>query len=249
MSQKVTAPPFLNDFFQESFMIRKHIQEFLGLDSQTLELKFKHGKQKMADLGHKDFDWSTVKDFYGEKVRELYLFELGAWHLASYEYIADTLRLVADYAVGKVLDFGGGIGTHAIGAALSPAVEQVVYCDINPINLEFVQYRAEQMGLSNKIVFCLEVPEMGNYDTIMCFDVLEHLPDPVECLLDFEQWLNPEGKMILNWYFFKGFNQEYPMHLDDPQVIEKFFMKLQSQFLEVFHPYHITGRCYRKLST
>lgn len=56
-----------------------------------------------------------------------YLLDLAAWHLSSTDYIGDTLRLVADQARGLVLDFGGGIGTHTIGAALCPAVEQVIF--------------------------------------------------------------------------------------------------------------------------
>jgi hypothetical protein len=51
---------------------------------------------------------------------------------------------------------------------------------------------------------------------------------------------------LINWYFFKGFNGEFPFHLDDPQKVEQFFQVLQSCFLEVFHPYFITARCYRK---
>ena len=53
---------------------------------------------------------------------------------------------------------------------------------------------------------------------------------------------------IMNWYFFKGNNGEYPFHFDDKDMIEKFFLTLQSNFIEVFHPYLITARSYRKIS-
>lgn len=158
------------------------------------------------------------------------------------------LRLIADYAQGRVLDFGGGIGTHALGAALCPQVDQVIYYDINAINRDFVQHRSEKMGLDKKIVFALEMPAKDKFDPILCFDVLEHVLDPSQQLLQFYQALNSEGKMIVNWYLFKGFNQEYSFHLDDPKVVEIFFHTLQSHFLEVFHPYLITTRCYRKQS-
>lgn len=240
------TPSFLSRYFQDSFILKQHLQEFLHLDAEALEKKLEAKHQEIAELGHKDFDWEQAAAFYRDKVGELYLFELGAWHLASHDYIENTLRLIADHAQGRVLDFGGGIGTHTIGAALSAQVEQVVYCDINPINRDFVKYRAEQMGLSEKIICCLEVPPTASFDTIISFDVLEHLPDPCQQLLKFREMLKPGGKLILNWYFFKGFHQEYPIHLDDPQVVEKFFCTLQSQFIEVFHPYHITARCYRQ---
>ena len=52
---------------------------------------------------------------------------------------------------------------------------------------------------------------------------------------------------MLNWYFFKGFNGEYPFHFDAPELVESFFRTLQGRFLEVFHPFLITTRAYRRL--
>ena len=244
---KFPTPVFLNSYLQNIFNLEQHLQDFLHLDPSMLRMKLETKQQEMMDLGNKDFDWDQVSSFYSDKVGELYLFELGAWHLTSHEYISDTLRLIADKAQGRVLDFGGGIGTHALGAALCPQVEQVIYCDLNHVNRDFVKYRAEQMGLEQKIVYYSEMPENDKFDTILCFDVIEHLPNPSRQLLKFYQSLTSPGKIILNWYFFKGFNQEYPFHLDDPQVIDLFFETLNQHFLEVFHPYHITTRCYRKV--
>jgi 2-polyprenyl-3-methyl-5-hydroxy-6-metoxy-1,4-benzoquinol methylase len=239
-------PSYLEDYWQNSFHLKQHLQDFLHLDIETLDEKLAAGQQQMAELGHKDFDWETATTFYREKVGEGYLFELGAWHLEKFPNIENTLRLIIDHAQGRVLDFGGGIGTHAICAALCPQVEQVVYCDINPIHHDFVRYRAEQLGLSQKIIFVWEIPPQETFDTIVSFDVLEHLPDPIAQLLNFHQALAPEGKAILNWFFFKGFNQDYPFHLDDPQIVEAFFKTIQSKFVEIFHPYYTTARCYHK---
>ncbi len=237
---------FLSGYWQDAFNLKQHLQEFLQIDLETLEARLKTGQQDLAEIGHHDFNWEKATEFYGKRVGEAYLFELGAWHLSSQDYIGATLQLIADRAQGRVLDFGGGIGTHTIAAALSPQVQQVIYCDINPVNLGFVEKRVLQMGLSNKVKCCLEVSPEETFDTIICFDVLEHLPDPSQQLLQFHKMLPPEGKIILNWYFFKGFNQEFPFHLDDPQVVDTFFLTLQQNFLEVFHPYLIVARCYRK---
>ncbi|AFZ02372.1 class I SAM-dependent methyltransferase [Calothrix sp. PCC 6303] len=242
------TPSSLSSYWQDSFHLKQHLQDFLHLDSQTLEAKLTAGQQQMAELGRKDFDWEQASAFYSDKVGEVYLFELGAWHLTSHDYIGDMLRLIAAHAQGRVLDFGGGIGTHAIATALCPQVEQVIYCDLNPISCNFVRYRVKQMGLEQKIICYEDLPQNEKFDTILCFDVLEHLPNPSQQLLKFHQALEPQGKIILNWYFSKGFNQEFPFHLDDPQIISEFFHTLQSNFIEVFHPYHITTRCYHKLS-
>jgi SAM-dependent methyltransferase len=237
--------PLLQAFWQDAFNLKQHLQDFLGLDPAALEQRLQQSKQELAVMGHRDFDWNATDQFYSHQVGDIYLFELGAWHLASQDHIGDTLRLIHDHLQGRVLDFGGGIGTHTIAAGLCPGVTEVVYCDINPIHQQFVQYRVEQLGLADKIHCCLgEVT--GEFDAIICFDVLEHLPDPTQQLMQFHKQLSPQGRIILNWYFFKGFAQEFPFHLDDPQLVEQFFLALQTHFLEIFHPYFTTARCYRQ---
>ncbi len=245
----LAPPPSLTAYWQDAFSLKRHLQEFLQLESEDLEHKLNAGLQALAEMGHRDFDWEQATEFYRDQVGEAYLFDLGIWHLTSQEYIGDTLRLVADYAKGRVLDFGGGIGTHTIGAALCQQVQQVVYCDINPTNRAFVEYRAAQLGLESKIICCAEVSADEIFDTIICFDVVEHLPAPSQQLLQFHKMQSETAILILNWYFSKGFNQEFPFHLDDPRLVEHFFTTLQGNFLEVFHPYHVTTRCYRKSAT
>jgi hypothetical protein len=75
--------------------------------------------------------------------------------------------------------------------------------------------------------------------------VLEHLSDPAAQLGLFAERLTSAGIALLNWYFFKGFQGEYPFHFDDQELVEAFFRTLQSRFLEVFHPYLITTRAYQ----
>ena len=45
--------------------------------------------------------------------------DLAAWHITSKDYIADTLKLQQRFSRDLVLDFGGGIGTHALANAMS----------------------------------------------------------------------------------------------------------------------------------
>jgi SAM-dependent methyltransferase len=241
------TPAFFSSYWENSFQLEHHLQTFLNLDSDILASKLITGVKDMAELGHNNFQWDTATDFYRNQVGTNYLFDLAAFHLESLDYIQDTLRLIADQAQGKVLDFGGGIGTHAIAAAFCPQVTHVIYCDINPIHCEFVQYRAKKLGLDQKLICLLEFPSTETFDTILCFDVLEHLPEPSQQILKFDQALSSEGKLILNWYFSKGFNHEFPFHVDDPQIVDRFFYTIQRHYLEVFHPYLITARCYRKL--
>lgn len=239
-------PAFLRSFWETAFDLESHLAEFLDLEPSRLTQQLQERRYAVAEVSH-HFDWASVVDFYRDHVGSAYLFELAAWHLCSQDYIGTTLCLVADHARGTVLDFGGGIGTHAIAAALCPQVERVVYSDINPVNRAFVQLRLQRLGLEHKVECHGAIGLMDTFDTILCFDVIEHLPDPSQQILDFHKQLSPEGRLILNWYFHKGFNNELPTHMDDPEVIETFFHTLQFNFLEIFHPHLITTRCYRKL--
>ena len=108
--------------------------------------------------------------------------------------------------------------------------------------------RAAELGLASRLRCFRDLDDPAlpeRFDTIVCLDVLEHLSDPAAQLELFARRLQPSGIALLNWYFFKGHNGEYPFHFDDPQLVEAFFRTLQSRFLEVFHPYLITTRAYR----
>jgi len=85
------------------------------------------------------------------------------------------------------------------------------------------------------------------FDTIVCLDVLEHLADPSSQIITFSGIMDSNSIALFNWYFYKGDKNEYPFHIDDSLIVEKFFETLQSKFLEVFHPILITTRAYRKI--
>ena len=233
----------LQRFQRDHFDLHRHLRSHLGVGPEELEERLRQAQQALRDLGEVAFDWDDPEAFYSQTVREEYLYELSAWHEQSADYIGDTIALERDWARGEVLDFGGGIGTHAIAAALLPQVRAVEFVDLNPLHRAFVAHRVAALALTNVEVG--EAPARSAYDTILCFDVLEHLADPVAQLRRFFELLRPGGVLICNWYFSKGANGEYPFHLDDPAVVRSFFLHLQLNFIEEFHPHLITTRCYR----
>ncbi len=237
-------------FLADGFALRTQLATFLALSPAQLEERLPTSTLDLANLHPGAFDPERAAAFYEETVGDGHLLELAAWHLGSAEYIADTLRLQERFASGQVLDFGGGIGSHALAAAALPQVEHVWCVDLNPRNRAFVGWRAEQLGLAERISCHRDMEEAGlpaQFNTVVCLDVLEHLPDPAGQLEIFADRLASDGKALLNWYFFQGFQGEYPFHFDDPALVECFFRTLQQRFLEVFHPWLITTRCYRPL--
>ncbi|KGG11927.1 MULTISPECIES: class I SAM-dependent methyltransferase [Prochlorococcus] len=241
----------LNEFLNTGFYLKDHLSDYLDLSRANLDSELKDGLKNMASFHPVSFQTEEVTSFYESKVGTAHLLELAAWHLGSADYIADTIRLQQMFAHGKVLDFGGGIGTHAIAASALPSVEHVYFVDLNPHNREFVSYRANHLGLNERISVHRDLSSTGEvlFDTITCLDVLEHLPDPAEQLLLFLNRLSANSIALMNWYFYKGNNGEYPFHIDDKKIVKNFFLTLQKNFIEQFHPFLITTRAYRPMKS
>ena len=222
--------------------------EYLSIRECDLDGFLANAKMNLAN-SHPGDALNDLSDFYTEIVGDKHIADLAAWHITSREYIADTLKLQQRFSRDLVLDFGGGIGTHALANAMSSKVKHVFFVDINDTNRNFVKFRANELGVEKKLSFCKTIKdaETSKFDTIVCLDVLEHLSDPASQITNFSEIMDSNSIALFNWYFYKGDNNEYPFHIDDSQIVEKFFETLQSNFLEVFHPILITTRAYKKI--
>ena len=237
----------LKDFFKDAFELKSHLIEFLPINEDNFNNFLNNAKMELANIHPGD---SSVENsaFYEDIVGDKHLADLSAWHLTSKEYIGSTLKLQQNFSKNLVLDFGGGIGTHALANAMSENVEHVFFVDINETNREFVKFRAKKLGLEKKISFhkSIEDTNVKIFDSIVCLDVLEHLEDPASQIDKFHGIMSEDSFSIFNWYFYKGDNNEYPFHIDDEVLIKNFFETLQYKFIEIFHPMLITTRVYKK---
>ena len=237
----------LKEFLDNAFNLKSHLIEYLSIKECDLDGLLANAKMNLAN-SHPGDTLNDVSDFYSEIVGDRHVADLAAWHITSKDYIADTLKLQQIFSRDLVLDFGGGIGTHALANAMSSKVEHVFFVDINETNRNFVEYRAKELGVEKKITFCKKIKDapISKFDTIVCLDVLEHLANPASQIETFNEFMDSNSIALFNWYFYKGEKNEYPFHIDDRQIVEQFFKTLQSNFLEVFHPILITTRAYRK---
>ena len=225
-------------FLQDGLDVKQHLQRYLNLSEAELEQRLPRSTDDLADLHPGAFRAEDAAAFYEDTVGTGHLLELAAWHLGSADYIADTLRLQGMVARGQVLDFGGGIGTHALSAAALPRGDDGWFVVVIPHSRAVVEQRSAALGLAEKLSVHRDLESTGTvgFDTVVCLDVLEHLPDPSAQLLEFHQRMTPQANALLNWYFFKGHAGEYPFHFDDPQLVDQFFRTSRGGSSKCFTP-------------
>ena len=148
----------LKEFRDDAFDLKSHLIEFLSIEEGDLDGFLDNAKMDLANL-HPGSSLSEAADFHKEIVGDKHLADLAAWHISSKDYIANTLKLQQRFSRNLVLDFGGGIGTHALANAMSRKVEHVFFVDINQTNSDFVEYRAKKLGVGNKLSFYKTIEE------------------------------------------------------------------------------------------
>jgi len=153
--------------------------------------------------------------FYNESQAEL--FEQIAWHAS--EPIHHRSLVCADLAStlpGRdFLDYGSGIGSNAIVFGL--AGFRVTLADVADPLRNFARWRCERRGIPVRTIdLKRETLDASDYDVITCFDVLEHVPAPLEAVRRMRDGLRIGGVFFLYAPF--GFDPVRPMHVvhDDP---------------------------------
>lgn len=145
-----------------------------------------------------------MDDLYEEKYGHAILHRLSATHRFN-RWMADTLR---PYVGEKVLEIGSGIGN--LSAQFLPR-ESYTCSDIDPLHLRFLQNRYGQQPNVNIKQVNLTAPENfkplhGQYDTVVCLNVLEHVEDHETGLKNIYDALQPGGRALIlvprgNWLF------------------------------------------------
>jgi ubiquinone/menaquinone biosynthesis C-methylase UbiE len=101
-------------------------------------------------------------------------------------------RLIAKHAVhgAAILDAGCGTG---LNLRHLPAGSTGV--DINPRNIALLRERLPDHRVVEGDVEALPFPD-GSFGTVLCTEVIEHIPDPSAALKEFRRILQPGGVLI-----------------------------------------------------
>lgn len=150
-----------------------------------------------------------IKKFY--EIVPYYPFELAYWHMKR---LQRRLRKdVISLSFGDVLDYGGGIGDLCIELAKKGL--NVTYGDVRGRNWEFAKWLFEKKGYDIKMIKLGKdkIPKNMLFDTIICIDTIEHVPNPEVVLEDIATHLKNNGRLVITALNCSGKTENNPMHL------------------------------------
>lgn len=144
------------------------------------------------------------------------------------KYTNNSVKLALHYAKGTLLDIG--CGRMPYKKTFLPYVDKYIGLD----HPEVAKY---YKGEEKPDIFAdsTQIPLPNNYcDTITCFQVLEHLPDPIKALKEMYRVLKKNGRIIISTIQF------YPIH-DEPYDYYRYtkyglkHLLEQANFVELKH--------------
>lgn len=123
-------------------------------------------------------------------------------HVARYQFAMPFVQ-------GKVLDFacGSGYGTHMIAKQAKDKIDQVLGVDIDPDALKYAEgryYHPKSKFIEGDVTDPDLPNQLGEFDTIVSFETIEHVAEEKVFLKNVYQLLKPGGQLILSTPFGEG---------------------------------------------
>lgn len=176
-------------------------------------------------------EFGVTPHYYNENMEKMYkegygfIFETLVFWSKKFRqcWIRDSLKRIEIYCESKsipkdnlnILVYGDGVGNDSL--FLVNNGYKVDYFDFpGSRTYEFALNRFESNKLTGDFIniisdyeFCLE----KEYDAIICFEVLEHLSDPISTIKDMSRILTTEGIALIT-ESFRGVYDIFPTHIN-----------------------------------
>lgn len=123
-------------------------------------------------------------------------------HTARYQF-------ALDYVKGRVLDIscGSGYGTHMIAKEKKYDINEVIGVDIDAETIRYARGAYYHPQSSFQVVNAVdkELPQkLGNFDTIVSFETLEHIEQEKQLLANYYNLLKKGGTLLVSTPFGEG---------------------------------------------
>ena len=200
------------------------LSTFWGMEPRLCQARLdEYRMSRMADEWRRVNPQTPVeiRKFYEET--ELYIWELVKWHAdESYDIyrnrVAQAIQLFPPATHPRVLDFGAGIATASLEFARSGY--EVTIADVPGRTLSFARHRFQRRGSSCSVIEVTnDAPALPReFDVVISFDVLEHIPNAELMLKRLVRSLRVGGVALIVASFHD--DGDHPQHL--PSNIDRF---------------------------
>jgi ubiquinone/menaquinone biosynthesis C-methylase UbiE len=144
---------------------------------------------KLVELHQSGRNDEFLKEYFEHEYRK------GAQVLEKFRALAPQWK------GGRCLDFGCGGG--GLSYRLAEHCDSVVGLDLEEDKIAFAKAQADRLNRHNCEFICypggdIPLPE-SSVDSIVCIDVVEHLPTPDRFFAEFRRVLKPGGQLLLSF--------------------------------------------------
>ncbi len=110
------------------------------------------------------------------------------------KYISDNLKLKGS----KILDLGCGGGL--LSEAMTNRGADVIGIDASLKTIEIAKKHAKEQNLKIKYINTdiESFDHKEKFDAVICFELIEHVPDPNELIKHMSRFIKPNGKLFLS---------------------------------------------------
>ncbi len=206
------------------------LMEFEKIDREEVLKRFlTRFKLRGEEMKKVDFsDSKQVNDYYINNNYEIY--DHLEWHFgkrrAFDKNLLEQIKTLCPDRATEILDFGSGAGQMAYMLAKEKYI--VSACDLSKKANDFMSFRFEKHRQKiRRIPMPIHKDFKNKYDIILCFDVLEHIPDDQfdEVVDQIKSMLKPGGQVMASVSF--GAKDIHPGHFEMSESKKKKLLELQ----------------------
>jgi hypothetical protein len=173
----ITALPRLKRYAEFRDRLANDLDEYFGVERKETMQRMADGIRLVKEEWLKANPKTTeeINNFYKNSTG--YIYDLAQWHIMGRRDFDESMQreLLLEKSK-KVLDYGCGIGDLDIMLAESGI--EVVAADFDSEMLKFLEWRIKKHDIPNIRIWKIDKEDLNEkFDAIMCFDVLEHVPD------------------------------------------------------------------------
>lgn len=189
---------------------------------------------KCVDNYDKDVRCEDLLNYYA-KTRN-YVYELAEYHSTKERNLLSLIfvKIMKDYNLLTVLDFGCGIGQDTIIANINGLICSA--CDIEGYTFDFAKWRFKKHNFNvDTIGITIDGCKLGMYDAVTCFEVIMHVPHIENTLLQLYNCLNVGGLLFITWRFKNNYSLALNKNIKYDDTIKDLIKNIGFEFVNLVH--------------